>query len=279
MSTVKTVSSPWKPQQTHILNVFDEANRLRQNPIENFQGQTFAGATANDTAAQQYLQNFATGAAQSATSNAIGALDFGLNAPNLASNPYVQDYVTAATNPLYERLTEEALPAIRSGANLAGQAGSSRQALAEGLAIRGTQRAAGETSANILNDAYGKGLDTYAKTLALTPQTVDAGTLPARYLGAAGEQQRAFEQMAINDAMQKFNFDQYEPYQRLGMYKDFITGNYGGTTTQKTETGSSGFLGKALGGISTGAGVFGALGGGSLGGALGIGSGLLAAFS
>lgn len=62
--------------------------------------------------------------------------------------------VDAAARRLYEQYSEQVLPGIRSGAVNAGQYGSSRQGVAEGLAARGLGYAVGDMSANMYNNAF-----------------------------------------------------------------------------------------------------------------------------
>src|SRR5215831_16229580 len=76
------------------------------------------------------------------------------------SNPYVQNAVKAATDPIFQNLAQNTIPtdqgtaASGSGVNY----GGSREGIAEGLATQGAQRAAGQAGASILNTALGQGL-------------------------------------------------------------------------------------------------------------------------
>jgi hypothetical protein len=273
--TQTSTTEPWSPTHRHLRRTFNEAERLyNQGPPQYFQGQQVAGLNAQDTWAQNYLTNYAQGGAAGMADQLGGAMTFGLNAMDLSRNPYVADYAAAATRPLQQNLAENIMPQITNDAVSTGGVGSSRQGIAQGLAAGRTQQAIGDTTAKIYGDAYSKGLDTFGRTLALAPQTIQAGAMPAQFAGAAGEFQRQYEQSLIDAAMQQWAFEQQAPWANLAQYQGAVTGNYGGTTTatstpnqaRGSRWGSA--LGGALSGFAAG-GPWGALAGGVLGAATG----------
>ena len=79
-------------------------------------------------------------------------------------------------------------------------------------------------------------------------------------LAAAGRDEFQYAQLALNDLVQRFNFEQYEPYERLGAFQNFITGGSGliGGNTSATSSSSPG--GAQIAGLALGA--LGGLGGG-----------------
>jgi hypothetical protein len=107
------------------------------------------------------------------------------------SNPALQEWMDAAVRPIYQNLTDKALPAVRGSAITAGGYGGSRQGIAEGIALRGASDAAGATTANIANEGYKSGLDAMTKAGALLPIYQGAQTQPAATYSAVGDQQRA----------------------------------------------------------------------------------------
>lgn len=62
--------------------------------------------------------------------------------------------MATASRRLGEQFNEQVMPGIRGGAQAAGQYGSSRQGIAEGLAARGLGYAMGDMSANMYNNAF-----------------------------------------------------------------------------------------------------------------------------
>lgn len=106
------------------------------------------------------------------------------------SNPFLAQTAQAAIRPIFQNLTESILPSIRSGAIGAGQFGSSRQGIAEGIASRGALQTAGDVSSNIFSQAYGQGLGALQGGLGLAPQTAALSLLPGQIQQGIGEQQR-----------------------------------------------------------------------------------------
>lgn len=84
-------------------------------------------------------------------------------------------------------------------------------------------------------------------------------------LNAVGQAQQGQNQTAINDAIQKWNFGQNLPYNKLAQLQQFLTGNYG---QNQINTGQ-----QVVPGQQSGSGFGGALGGAALGTALSPGIG------
>jgi hypothetical protein len=195
------------------------------------------------------------------------------------TNAFSQNADTITRN-----LTREWLPQIRSGAGLAGQYGSTRQGVAEGVALGEATRALGDYGSNAQQalgnsiaqtqlGAYGQGLDSQARALAFLPQQAQLGMMPSQIYGQVGAQQEGYNQQAINDAMQRFNFAQSEPYNRATWYNQILTGAAPYASKTETTTGAGGStMGNVIGGGMTGYALGNALGAsGTLGTAISTG--------
>ncbi len=157
-------------------------------------GQEFSQGPALSPLEQQGQQQQLT-AAQGLNPFIQGAQGAGsfLTSPDLLSpesNPFLAATGQAAIRPIFQNLTESILPSIRSGAIGAGQLGSSRQGIAEGIASRGALQSAGDTLANIFSGGFGQGLSALQGGLQLAPQTAALGLLPGQITQGIGEQQR-----------------------------------------------------------------------------------------
>lgn len=207
------------------------------------------------------------------------------------SAPTLDAAISSATRPLYENLTEQALPAIRSAGLASGglTTSGSRQGIAEGLAAGKTARAAGDVAAGMsaaelkqlqdLQNArygtnvtaegqrYGQNLAALYQTLGLTPTIQAAQTTPAGTLGAVGDVQQAQNQAGINAAQQAFNFDQYGKYLQSKDILSLIQGIPGGSTVSTANVPQANPWTQALGGAATGASI------GSMFGPIGTGVG------
>lgn len=127
------------------------------------------------------------------------------------SNPALGEYMAAADLPIAQNLTENVLPAVRSAATQAGQFGSSRQGIAEGLATKGTQQAIGATNASIANSGYDAGLKALTQNLALLPQTQAAQTTPGLTTSGVGDVRQALTQALLNQSNQQQLYPQISP--------------------------------------------------------------------
>jgi len=187
------------------------------------------------------------------------------------SNPYVQNAVKAATDPIYRQLQTSVLPQIGgSAATGAGQNfGGSRQGIAEGLATEGAERAAGQTAAGIESTALGQGLQATGQAVAQAPTTASSLAIPGATQEAVGQQQQSQEQNVLNANNQADWFQQMLPMlkaQTLAQGAAGLPG--GGTTATGTATTTPSMFSDILGGASALGGLMGGVG--ALGGSGGL---------
>ena len=87
------------------------------------------------------------------------------------------------------------------------------------------------------------------------PQAANQDYFDIAKLSEVGGVKEDLSQQGINEAMQRFQFENMAPYEQLGLYNQLIQGTYGGTTTG-TSTAPRRSLGSGmLGGAAAGAGV------------------------
>lgn len=138
-----------------------------------------AGTIMNQIGATQQAGQQAQGAIQqnAGLSNYQNAqmaqgMQYGLNgAMDVRNNPYLQQAMQAAIRPVTDQYNDAGgvMSNIRTGAQQAGQVGSSRQGIAEGLAAKAYMQKVGDITSQMGASAYDKGQDTYSKTLAQLP--------------------------------------------------------------------------------------------------------------
>src|SRR6516162_4642050 len=149
------------------------------------------------------------------------------------SNPYVQNAVKAATDPIYQDLNQRTLPgqqstaAAGSGVNY----GGSREGIQEGLDVQGAQRAAGQAGANIMNTALGQGLTATNQAIAQAPTTAGSLALPGATQSAVGDVQQAQNQQVLNANNQAAWFQQMLPLLKAQELTAGAAGLPGGGTT------------------------------------------------
>lgn len=224
-------------------------------------------------------QNMAVGAApaqQQIMSSAAGANTM-LTNPNILSpesNPALQAWQTAAGRPLIESYMRDIMPAIGSGAADAGQFGSSKHGVAQGLAAGALTNSLSDTNANIANQGYAQGLQAMLQGIGLAPQTAAGQNIPAATVGAVGDVQQGQQQAEMDASTNASWLNQMMPWY---FAQDLIgtAGAIPGGSTTVTQPGpKTGPIQSMIGGALTGAGaipgrpLLGAL----IGGGTGIGS-------
>ena len=103
------------------------------------------------------------------------AMEYGLTgAMDVQNNPYLQSAITAALRPMTQQYVDPGgvLSSIRTNATDSGQFGGVRQGVAEGIAAGRYTQNASDMAGKMASAAYDKGQDTFARTLALAPQTM-----------------------------------------------------------------------------------------------------------
>lgn len=230
-----TTTVPWAEQQPYLQDLLARSGRFVEQGTPNLTGATSAATNAvqNYRNAVAPTQNIAADAANQQSFLANGVL-------NPAANPALQDYIALANKQTTDAFNQNVLPGLKSSAVQAGNVGSSRAGIAEGLAAQGLQQQIGTQTAGLTSQAYGQGLDAYMKGLALAPQTAQLQQAPG-----------ALQQQISSVIAGLETLPQDQQLQLLQAYQGLITGNYGGETTGPGY--QTGGLSGALGGAGTGA--------------------------
>jgi hypothetical protein len=215
-----------------------------------FPGSMTAGFTAPELEAQQQLTSSVPGQQQQIANTAMGNFTSLSKAADVANNPYLQAAIPGAVRPIWEQLTEYAMPQIRRSYEASGGLGSSRQGIAEGLATGKTSQAALDTMSKMALDAYGQGLGAQQNALSMAPTVSNLMTAPAETLSAVGAQQREMEQAGINEAVNRYTYNQNLPYNKLTDYANIVSKQLGGTGTSTVTAPESSALTTTLGGTA-----------------------------
>ena len=130
----------------------------QQNAMMNQQAQNQQGAYQQSRGSLAGFRQFGAGS----INNFRQDLNQGTNA--LAqfaqqNNPFLQQQIGQLGQNIGQQYREQILPGIGSGAQMAGQRGSSRQGVAEGIAARGAMQAFSEGATGLQNNAYNQQLN------------------------------------------------------------------------------------------------------------------------
>ncbi|MCX8140036.1 MAG: hypothetical protein N3E46_10160 [Gemmataceae bacterium] len=160
----------------------------------------------------------------------------------------MEQIADAITRRVNQAVTEQWLPNVRSGAIASGTLGGSRQALAEGMIGREASRELADRLAQLYGEQYQRNIGTMLSTMQLAPTAIRAALEPGMVLAAIGEQQRQLEQAKIDEAVQRWAYEQQLPYQKLAEYYNIISRPFG-SVGQSAVTAEGGGGGQTAGGI------------------------------
>ena len=180
----KTSTSPWKPQQQYLKDIFRQAQGLYNDRMGPYQGDTYAGMGSMAQQGLGALGDFSgyglnnaysqMGAGQglygagNAALGAAGTLagmamqdptQANINsAGQYANNPYLQGQINAANRDTARNLYENELPSANRMNSISGNQNSSRAGMREAMLTRAADDRMADTSAAMRGNAYSQGL-------------------------------------------------------------------------------------------------------------------------
>ncbi len=181
-----------------------------------YPGSTVADFTPVQAWGQKRVEAAANMYADELAPSIISAVTRGLGGGG--ANPYVDQVADVVTRRINQNLKEQVLPALQSGAVASGTLGGSRQALAQGLAVRETNRELADRLAQLYAEEFNRQTGTSLETLRSMPTVFQSLIAPGMALAGVGEQQRELEQQRINEAVARWAFEQQLPYTKLAEY-------------------------------------------------------------
>ena len=216
--TATSTAEPWPEQQPFIKDVMGQAKNLYNAPGPSYAPfSTVAGFSPEQQQAQQMGVNRAT------QGNAGMGYAQGYN-NDVLQGKYLED---PNEGMMFQNIQQRVLPSVNSQFMGAGRTGS-------GLHADTATRALTESYAPYATQMrqYGLGQMDAAANRAPTYAANDYADINA--LGQIGQQKQDLAQNEIQDALNRFNFYQDLPANKLAQYSGFVGGNYGGTTTSQT---------------------------------------------
>lgn len=276
-STTTTKTEPWDQQKPYLLRGFEEAERLYNSSGPNyFPGSTIAPMSSQMEQALSMIENNArfnplNKQAQQYFSDMAGG-------KWLDGNPYIDQIINSASSDVTRNYQDAVQPRIDAAAAKAGRYGSGSYALESAKAQDSLQRNLSDISSNTRYQNYATERQNQNLAAQLLPQLSNLDFQSAQRLSQVGEAREGYNQDQINADIDRFNFDQQNPYNKLLNYLSMIQGNYGSSATATNPYGSTrrnpitGAIGGAMSGAQLGS-MFGPVGTG-IGGIAGLFSGL-----
>ena len=251
---------PWATQQPYLTKGFERAEGLYGQPGPSyFPGQTYAGCSPQTETALTAAQTRATAGSpllQQSQAELLKQAQGQYLSPN--TNPYLQG--------LYNQMAGDVTAGVQSEFSKAGRYGSgANQAV--------LARELGNLSNQVYAPQYAAERQNMQNVLFGAPQLAQADYQDIGMLQQVGQQREGLQQAAIGDAMQRYQYQQQLPYEKLRAYQGATGGSYGqtGETIQPLERSlmggllTGGLAGAEIGSMMGSANPYWALGGGLLG--------------
>ena len=178
------------------------------------------------TAPQPTLQ-----AAQQAYMGGLSGLGTTAAGSFLGRSPFQQQAIQAAVRPIQQQFEQTVLPGVASLYSQAGRYGSGAMERAVGQATEASGRAIGDVAASIAAQDYARerALQQQAQAQQISasqfaPQVFQQQFLPSQQLARIGEAREGIEALPLQEAIQRYQFEQQLPYQQL---QSFLSSVYG----------------------------------------------------
>lgn len=248
-----------------------EAQKLYQTPGPSYYpGQTYVSPSQTTQLGLQAAQNRAmmgsplVPAAQAQTlANIQGAY--------LGGNPFFQGAFTPAAQAAQQSFYD-AMGNIASNASRAGRYGSPAMQNLENRALGQFSQALTNTAGQLAYQNYEAERARQMAATGAAPQMAQADYQDIQQLLNVGQAQETYQEMALQDAINRFNYEQNLPAAKLQQYLSAAYGSpQGGITTQPVYRNvGANVLGGAIGGYAlSGGNPYATAGGAALGGLLG----------
>lgn len=240
--TVTTVSQPWSGIQPFLSRLYNRADALYGSPA----GQM--DYYPNSTVAN--LSNQTQGALGAITNLGMGGTPYGqagdslltntLQGNYLNGNPYLDQMYDRAAQAVTRNFSEATLPGIGTQFSMAGRLGSGAHQNAADWAMSNLGNSLSGLATNIYGGNYAQERQNQMGALGMVPGMTQNAFAGLNQALGAGQLYDAQNQAQLTDQVNRWNFNQQEPWNRLQRYQAAVTGgNPGGGTTTQTGPGQN----------------------------------------
>lgn len=241
-------TEPWKGAKPHVLEFLSRSREFLDQPTSLYAGDMTVGPGQLSGAGIEKARSM-IGLDSGAQLRAFAGEAMG----GFASNPMLDQTFDAAAEGITRNFQRVTQPGIESAYARAGRSLSPSAGRAVGVAQGELADSLGDLASQFYYTDYERRMGDRFRGAALLGEAdrVDAGQIGI--LGTAGAQEDAYAQQRLNELIQRFDFAQQEPQQRLdqfGQRVGAITQGYGSTTTTGLPGGGSPGLAIGLGLLS-----------------------------
>ena len=227
--TQTTKSEPWEGQAPYLRDIFSQAQNM--TPQQFYPDQTYANPADLLLRAEQLGEQQALGGQQDIANALVPGFTSLMADPSTRfADPMFQEALRAGTRPM-EESASRLLQQARRGATKAGQLGGSRQGILESEVIKDLLTKQSDVASRLYGDVYGDALKSQAVAMQNIPTIMSGLQAPAQTLQQLGNIRTARAQLPIDEAMQRYKFNQNANLANLQNYSNLIGSPIPGTQT------------------------------------------------
>lgn len=257
----KSETKPWKPHGIQLKKLYAEANALYdQGPLQYFPGQTLADRHPFSSQATQNISDLVGNFNIDSLGSALDQNQRTLSGEYLSpfTNPNLRATGDAAAEDITRSYSRTVAPQIASRFAGSGRSmGPNTGMNAEGAAMSAGRRDLGQELSQMYSGLYAgayeaeRGRQFEAGNQAVSLQGAQLGLRQQQFneqgaLAAAGRDEFQYAQLQINEMMDRFNFEQYAPYEALSQFQQYIqSGSQFSTTKNTSKLGVIDYIGMA----------------------------------
>ena len=252
-------NDPWSGQQPFLQDVFKQAQTLSKDPRKQYPDSRVVDFSPQTEQALGMYESRATQGSDLQRAGQQSMQDTASGSYLGAGNPYFQNMYNAASRPVIEQFNEQVMPGVNATFSGNGRYGSGMHS----KAIESSVDSLGQNLTNMAGSmAYQNYNDERQRMMgasALAPQIAQADYADIGQLERVGQVREGLAGAQLQDDIDKFNFQQNEPRDRLAEYAALVAGGSFGGQSTSTQPIFRDPVAQGLGYASTGAGILGSL--------------------
>lgn len=214
-------TTPWGPQQRYLKDIYSRAGQLSNVEMPFYPGQTVAPQSGATLAGEEMAMERA-GRGPGVTGQAEDYYGDVLSGKFMGGNPYLDKMYSRAAGAVGEQFNRITMPTLEGRFARAGRTGGGAY---EG-AVRGAGGELAEKLAGMGERIYGEDYNRERGYMAgaaqAAPGAEAAGYMASDKLREVGAGQESYQQRLINSLIQRYEYGQTEPWQRLQRYSGAI---------------------------------------------------------
>lgn len=225
-SSSRQNTKPWIAQQPYLKDIYAQGKALSQgDPYQYGPGRVagFDPAQLMGLRAQQQRATRGSPLMEGAQDQMRSTLAGDYLSPE--SNPWLAGMYDAGARGMTRNFQQSVMPTLNTRFAMGRtqqDAGQNAQTAAMGRAQGELATGLGDLAQNLYGGAYGAERGRQIQTAQMAPSFAQADYLDSQMLQGVGQARQDQAQKVLSDLVERFNFAQYEPAQRLAEYSGFI---------------------------------------------------------